>query len=263
MYAVELEQQAGGKRRVAIRQHGAVGWKSLDENVTANEFKLLRVLFDEGLQVPEPIYLDCSGSILKSPYLVTDYIDGTTSVDHYMLDSCLQQMATYLSRLHRLDTDSMALPKLPVIEDPVQGTLQYLPRVSEDKKLLSSIGMMTADTEIQRLLHGDFWPGNILWHNGHLVAVVDWEDAALGNPMSDLACCRVELLCEYGRDAMDTFTKYYLQNNSFDTVDLELWQVYASSSALSTMHEWGLAPEDEAHRREMTEVFLQESISRL
>ena len=29
------------------------------------------------------------------------------------------------------------------------------------------------------LLHGDFWPGNILWRDGRLVAVIDWEKRPL------------------------------------------------------------------------------------
>lgn len=157
----------------------------------------------------------------------------------------------------------MALPNLPTNQDPVEGALQYLPEVSKDKSLLSAIGSMKASTKGRRLLHGDFWPGNILWHDGQLAAVLDWEDAALGNPMSDLACCRVELLCEYGRDAMDAFTDYYLRCNSFDITDLALWEVYASSSALATMSGWGLAPDDEEHRRKMTNVFLDDAVSNL
>ena len=37
------------------------------------------------------------------------------------------------------------------------------------------------------LLHGDYWPGNILWKDGRLAAVIDWEDACLGDPLVDLA----------------------------------------------------------------------------
>jgi thiamine kinase-like enzyme len=52
------------------------------------------------------------------------------------------------------------------------------------------------------LLHGDFWPGNILWKNGRLTAVIDWEDAALGDPVADFANSRLEILWAYGRKAM-------------------------------------------------------------
>jgi len=27
------------------------------------------------------------------------------------------------------------------------------------------------------VLHGDYWPGNVLWRDGRLVGVIDWEEA--------------------------------------------------------------------------------------
>ncbi len=43
------------------------------------------------------------------------------------------------------------------------------------------------------LLHGDLWPGNVLWQDGRLVAVVDWEDGAVGAPLIDVASARGDL----------------------------------------------------------------------
>ncbi|HYI01996.1 aminoglycoside phosphotransferase family protein [Hyalangium sp.] len=60
------------------------------------------------------------------------------------------------------------------------------------------------------VLHGDFWPGNILWQEDRIAAVIDWEDAAVGDPLSDLACSRVELMCAYGEAAMEAFTAHFL-----------------------------------------------------
>ncbi len=37
------------------------------------------------------------------------------------------------------------------------------------------------DKEQAVLLHGDFWPGNTLWRNGSLLAVIDWEQPAAGD----------------------------------------------------------------------------------
>src|SRR5687767_2566978 len=60
------------------------------------------------------------------------------------------------------------------------------------------------------VLHGDYWPGNVMWRQRSLVAVIDWEDACLGDPLADLATARVELLCRYGAEAMERFTTRYL-----------------------------------------------------
>ena len=55
------------------------------------------------------------------------------------------------------------------------------------------------------LLHGDFWPGNILWRDGQIVGVIDWEDAAFGDPLADIANTRLELLWAFGVEAMRQF----------------------------------------------------------
>src|SRR5690606_20855011 len=59
------------------------------------------------------------------------------------------------------------------------------------------------------LLHGDYWPGNVLWRAGRLAAVIDWEDAALGDPLADLAISRLDLLWIFGPEAMRAFTDRY------------------------------------------------------
>ena len=60
----------------------------------------------------------------------------------------------------------------------------------------------------------------------------------------------------YGQQAMEAFTAQYLASSKMDVADLPLWDVYVASSALATMHNWHLAPEIEARRRERTTVFL-------
>ena len=118
------------------------------------------------------------------------------------------------------------------------------------------------------LLHGDYWPGNVLWRDGCLVAVIDWEDACLGDPLADLATARVELLCRYGRDAMDRFTDRYVAAHHDTTGPLRmealpLWEVYVSAAALATMGDWGLEPAAEAHRRRRTQRFFEQAVSRM
>ncbi len=263
MHAVELELRNGQVGCFVVRQHGTSAWKSRGHHVTATEFELLRALFNKGTKVPQPLYLDCSGSVLDSPFLVTEFVNGSTSVHPDDLTSHLEQMAGFLVSLHDLEPAEIELPDLPSIEDPVAGVLSYLGQLDPNNSWLSTLGSLTAKTNLQRLLHGDFWPGNVVWNNGRLAAVIDWEDASLGNPMADLACCRVELMCEYGSAAMETFTDFYLGSGKPDTTDLPLWETFVSSSALVTMPDWGLAPEDEARRKKQTSEFLKESLDRL
>ena len=48
------------------------------------------------------------------------------------------------------------------------------------------------------LLHGDYWPGNVLWNGRRLVGVVDWEEACIGDPIADVAIARLDMLWAFG-----------------------------------------------------------------
>ena len=78
------------------------------------------------------------------------------------------------------------------------------------------------------LLHGDYWPGNILWRDEQLAAVIDWEDARLGDPLIDLAISRLDLLWIFGSEAMNSFTQDYLTGMAIDTRDLPYWDLCAA-----------------------------------
>jgi aminoglycoside phosphotransferase (APT) family kinase protein len=78
------------------------------------------------------------------------------------------------------------------------------------------------------LLHGHLWPGNVLWQDGRLVAVLDWEDAAIGDPLADVANARLELLWARGAEAKDEFTRWYRSLvPGVDVTDLPHWDRWA------------------------------------
>ncbi len=55
-------------------------------------------------------------------------------------------------------------------------------------------GQLAARWPLERppvLVHGDYHMGNMLFHGGHLAAVLDWEIAQLGQPLLDLCCLGV------------------------------------------------------------------------
>ncbi|MSP13031.1 MAG: aminoglycoside phosphotransferase family protein [Chloroflexi bacterium] len=78
------------------------------------------------------------------------------------------------------------------------------------------------------LLHGDFWPGNILWQGDKLVAVIDWEDASLEDPLTDLAISRLDILWIFGIDAMNSFTYHYKSMMAIGYTNLPYWDLCAA-----------------------------------
>lgn len=257
--ALELELGSGEHWTCVVRSPRENEWKPQEHDYVSAEFKLLEVLHPAGLAVPEVLLLDASRSILPVPYFVMELVSGSTRVEAGQIEPAMLQMAEFLARLHTLDPAIAEPAMLPQREDPVSGALTYIPDSEEWSSLRTAIAHWEISPFTDVLLHGDYWPGNVLWHRNELAAVIDWEDAALGSALSDLACSRVELMVSYGEVAVELFTREYLNRAQLDLTDLPVWEVYAGSAALATMSQWGLEPEVEARRREITAQVVQRS----
>jgi aminoglycoside phosphotransferase (APT) family kinase protein len=268
VFGLEIATADARHRRVVFRQHRAE-FKQHDRTVTAKEHALLTALHREGLAVPEPYLFDDAGAA-TAPYLLMEWVDGSTDVAADDLPRALDQMARFLVDLHALDDGSRPLAELAPIEDPRAAVVPYLPSTDGGREVLASLAARDITQRQNRrvVVHGDFWPGNVIWRDGQLAAVIDWEDASLGDPLADLATARVELLCQYGAEAMERFTTAYLTKYE-DAIgpllveSLPVWELYVSAAALATMGEWGLDPADEARRRDRTARFFEQAARRL
>lgn len=259
VHALELEGTDGRRRTVVVRQHGAVEGKPRHGQEAAMEYELLQALHGRGLAVPEPLLLDTTGVLLPGPFLVTEFVDGAVDVPADALDTCLDVMAATLARLHTLPTEG--LPELPLRIAPLPELFDYLPESNEWHALREHLAGWTDSAYQDRpvLLHGDFWPGNLLWRKRRLVAILDWEDAALGDPASDVAGCRLELLWKHGPAAVDHFTRSFVRECPLDPHRLALWEVYVGSAAARFMGTWGLEPNREAEMRTKAQAFVRDA----
>jgi aminoglycoside phosphotransferase (APT) family kinase protein len=114
------------------------------------------------------------------------------------------------------------------------------------------------------LLHGDFWPGNILWKDDRLVAVIDWEDAAIGDPLSDVANSRLEILWAFGIDAMNDFTRRYASiRTDVDFTDLPYWDLCAGLRLSSRIAGWGVDDTTDKTMRERYKWFANQALALL
>ncbi len=269
VFGLDIATPDGGRRRVVFRRHRAVDFKQHGLTVTAKEYRLLAALHRLGLAVPEPyLYVDTDPS--TAPYLVMEWVDGSTELAGDHLPGALDEMARFLVELHALDPRSLQVSELEPIEDPRVAIVAYLPSTDVGRRVAAWLASGDVEQDLNRrvVLHGDYWPGNVLWQDGRLVAVIDWEDASLGDPLADLATARVELLCRYGDDAMERFSTRYLELHR-DTIgplrleSLPLWELYVSAAALAAMGDWGLEPSEEARRRERTQWFFDRAAEQL
>ena len=109
------------------------------------------------------------------------------------------------------------------------------------------------------LVHLDYWVGNVLWEAGEISAVLDWEEAACGDPVIDVAYARMNM-CVMGLPAAaDEFLQAYEDETGHKAKNVGTWEMAAAARPMDAPEAWHLEREIIAGRFQQ---FLQEAMSR-
>jgi aminoglycoside phosphotransferase (APT) family kinase protein len=260
--ALEVEQPDGQVTKLIVRQHGEID-RGHNPHIAHDEFKLLQIALSHGLAAPQPYYVDESCDLFPLPYLVIGFVDGDTEFAPADLTGYLAQIAQELANIHRVQ-DSPDLDFLPRQGKGFGVRPETLDTSLGEERIrdaLESAWPLVQENE-SVLLHGDYWPGNILWKEGKLAAVIDWEDARVGDPLADLANCRLELMWAFGVEAMTEFTNHYRSMSSIDLANLPYWDLCAALRPCSKLSEWGLDAATEQRMRERHAFFVAHALEK-
>ena len=247
MIVFEVEHTTGRLQKMIVRYYSE---RTLNTHphVADDQFRLLQVMHSSGLCTPNPLYCDPSGEIFGKPCLVLEYITGNLNFSLSNLVSAMHQFAFQLTRIHNAKMTNYDLSFLykrsnACVEITNLPHMQMNAIMQEERirTALSSVGSMSLENTAV-LLHGDYWPGNVLWQDDKLVAVIDWEDTALGDPLIDLAISRLDLVWIFGIEAMHTFTQQYQLLMDIDYTCLPYWDLCAALRLIriagSDLAEW-------------------------
>lgn len=258
--ALEIERPDGPAEKLVVRQHGEVD-RLQNPQIARDEFRLLQIAQAHGLAAPRPIYVDDACDIFPTPLVVIEFIEGETVFEPPDLAVYLRQLATELARIHSIK-DSSELTFLPKQGNGFGNRPPTLDDSLSEGRIRNALeaAWPVSQANASVLLHGDYWPGNVLWNDGELAAVIDWEDARTGDPLSDLGNARLEILMALGHDAMHEFTRQYTSRVSIDLENLPYWELVAALRLCGKLSEWGLQPPVEASMRERHTWFVGRAV---
>lgn len=203
-YAIDVE--ANGARHALILRCDP--GDSLIDTPRALEFAAYKSFEDSGVPVPRAISL-CEGlSLIGSPFFVMQRIEGGEAVSPFAADAYGEhreaigrQFFELLGRINAADALASPLARqvdVPALDRCWVRELGYWSAQVEKHALQPEPILMAAirwlrnnpPPPAQRLavIHGDYRNGNVLHDGaGHIIAVLDWEMAHIGDPLEDLA----------------------------------------------------------------------------
>ena len=233
------------------------------ENSTKVEFALLNSLHLQNIPVSRPIYLDTSCNIIDKPFMIMTYLDGNIdSPDNKDLNS-ISKMVEALKVIHGIDVS--ALPKLSLRIDPLSNIETLLPSGAKWDDLKTFLLSLSSQRYKGKsvLLHGDFWSGNILWENNEIVGILDWEYAAFGDPLYDLAVTSLEMRYQYGERGMEQCKSFYGKSFELDNYRLSLWLIFIAASTHYHIKSWNLSEERKERIKNESLLTISEEFKKL
>lgn len=232
MTAFEFSMPADETLRRILRKPSE--WR-LRQNPKAaeHEFRLLGALHAHGVPVQRPCAF-----IQPGDALVIEYLQGAPEIDPIDKSAFVARYAQQLAAIHAIDWETLGLEFLTREEkgypNPWKGSNETL-REPEIRAVVEPREVRSTGAVLR---HGDFWPGNVLWREGAITGVIDWEEALIGDPLADLGICRLDLWWVLGEEASDEFTERYGELTGLDLSELPYWDLCASLRPMANLEDW-------------------------
>jgi len=192
------------------------------------EFAVLRGLGRSAVRAPRAVALDADGSLVGAPSVVLERLPGSTDAVAFLRSADVDRsrrltidLARAAAELHTTDWRGLGLEGLlaagnvdRVHEAQIERweSLFLQSRMEPYPVLVSLFGWLRDNipkpTQIS-IVHGDFRPGNFLYHEDAITALLDWEMAHLGDPVEDLAWAYRPLWSPERFIGIDDFVRAY------------------------------------------------------
>ncbi len=196
-FGLDLRDQSGETSRYILK----MGPPGVPRRGSADIFRqapLLKALYSQGLAVPDICWASADEGELGAPFIVMSRLPGRSLIiwepDPSFMDGRLALAdlwiagAKALAQIHQVRHDIVLAgweaPTTLLVELDRWASLVRHSEDAEWQRLLHALGDALRDAmpsdEPVGLVHGDFQPGNILFHEGRIAGIIDWDLAAIG-----------------------------------------------------------------------------------
>jgi aminoglycoside phosphotransferase (APT) family kinase protein len=236
---------SGDEFRIVVRRYQASGHYDRGQKAR-REFAALQCACQNGIPAPQPLYLDDTGDLLGIPGIVTPYVPGVQIESPTNVNAWARTLAEMLARIHAVPVDGTPRSLLLDANDEATWFLhsgkvpEFMQAHPDGERVWKTVktSFPRLDPVPPSLVHVDYWPGNVLWEEDQISAVVDWEEAALGDPGIDVAYCRMDITLRGLFDAAGEFLRAYEAAAGHPVANLGFWELAAAARPMFAPQGW-------------------------
>jgi prepilin-type processing-associated H-X9-DG protein len=198
---------------VVLRRWVRADWALDDPEFSpAQEAATYGLLAGSAIPAPRLLATDLQARACDVPAILLSRAPGVRLSAPPDMRAYLSALAAALLPLHDFDR-AVAATTLPPYRPYYERERIFVPTWARRLSVWSQaidIGGAGPPPEPAYFIHRDYHPGNTLWQDGHVSAIVDWTSASFGPKGVDLAHMRANLAMAHGLAAADEFLADYL-----------------------------------------------------
>jgi aminoglycoside phosphotransferase (APT) family kinase protein len=200
----------------------------------------LQVAEEHDLPAPRLVDADLSGEQAGVPASLETLVAGTTSWSVGTPET-LRAAGAALVRLHSIamqPQDHLPFRPRPIAVDDFAadrrtGRMPTTPLLAEADAAVMDHGLPSEDSVY---LHGDVWPGNLVWTGDRVGAFIDWKTAGVGAPGVDLSELRKQVAITFGPEAPAHVLTGWQQAAARPAPYVAYWDAVAALNTRTTLY---------------------------
>jgi aminoglycoside phosphotransferase (APT) family kinase protein len=205
---VTLEERNNAVERIVVRAEKPEVFLQFDCSEVQKEYEIVRIAHAAGVPVAEPLWVEADPAALGMRFMVSRELKGGNAGDQLgprqLSDAEARDVVRVLAKIHSVPLDDR------IKRSPVGHWLQHAhlrdntlalvrswreqiwvsrSHVSLAARRLSQwlVDNVPQEDAPPRLLHVDYGPHNLMFHESKVSGVLDWESARIGDPAEDLS----------------------------------------------------------------------------
>jgi aminoglycoside phosphotransferase (APT) family kinase protein len=199
LFAIEVR---GRRTRVVVREPT----RRISAGMIIVNAVALQTAMSHSLRAPELLGLDPEGETAGVTASIETVVPGTTGWPAPTTRERLEAAGEAIARVHGVQPASTRqLPYRPrpiAVDDfAADRRLGRMPTTALLRAADDHVLAARPDDNSVTFVHGDVWPGNMVWSGSSVQALIDWKTAGVGSPGVDLGELRKQVAIMYGADA--------------------------------------------------------------
>jgi aminoglycoside phosphotransferase (APT) family kinase protein len=190
----------------------------------------LQVAEQHGIAAPRSIARDLSGQHAGLPATLETVLPGESGNASPPTAAGWRDAGAAIARVHSVVLQPQEDIRLdPFLRSAFRDFLFRHVASSRSSPLLLRANELVQRYERPRreavFLHGDVWPGNLLWRGDSCVGLIDWKEAKVGDPGVELANLRYYAALQYGPDGSGMVRRGWENERAQEAADVAYWDI--------------------------------------